>query len=207
MRIRKDKSGLDAKLVPTDLDVAWAAGIYEGEGSCVAGGNGGRSFAVRVNQKDPEMLYRMKDLFGGSIKLYDEEKKGRVNGRFSLYAWTVCGDRARTFLGSIYPYLTSRRKAQIDATSAGRFLQIVGVVPQPVSSPSVSLIFMQGIISDHVSRQRKLADEKNKQRHKDFYESRKASDPGFMEKRRQQTRRWRETKKASGEMGQVIAIA
>ena len=58
MNIRRDKPGLDATKAPTALDVAWAAGIYEGEGSCVAGGTKGKSFSVTVTQKDPELLYR-----------------------------------------------------------------------------------------------------------------------------------------------------
>ena len=78
--VKKDHQGMDAVKRPTAIEVAWAAGIYEGEGSCVTNhsGSGYESFVASVNQKDPEILYRMRDLFGGTIKLCNKKFNGVV---------------------------------------------------------------------------------------------------------------------------------
>ena len=80
----------------TIKDIAWAAGIYEGEGTFSSGKS------ARVTQKDPWLVYRLKDLFGGTISVH--------NG---YYYWTVCGSDARGFLLSIFSFLSPRRRAQI----------------------------------------------------------------------------------------------
>lgn len=194
MRIRKDKSGLDAVRTPSDLDIAWAAGVYEGEGSCVKSGN---SFGVSVAQKDPEMLYRLRDLFGGTVKEY-ENNRGTLANKFqpvTIYAWRVCGDRGRIFLAAIYSYLTSRRKVQIEATSARMFIEQLGSVPR-----DGALVFIQARLNEHVLNEREAAHQRRKAYQKKFYEDRKTSDPTFMKKRRESTASWRKRSK-------VVAIA
>ena len=96
--VKKDRKGMDAVRRPTAIEVAWAAGIYEGEGSCVANHNskGYESFVVSVNQNDPELLYRMREMFGGSIILCNRKFNGKPR---PIYHWKICGDRARTFIG------------------------------------------------------------------------------------------------------------
>jgi len=121
MWVRENKPGLEPIKVPTAIDVAWAAGIYEGEGTCsIKGGSSGKgSYSTTVSQKDPELLYRLRDLFGGSVNLY----KVGTKRKFEVHHWLVSGDKARGFLAAIYPFLTCRRKAQIDATNARFFLE------------------------------------------------------------------------------------
>jgi hypothetical protein len=87
---------------PTRDDVLFFAGFYDGEGSACRQGN--NSIVVQVPQKDPELLYRARSLWGGSI---------RVNG-VGISVWVMSGDRARRFLQAIYPHLSSRRKEQIE---------------------------------------------------------------------------------------------
>ena len=91
-------SRLAATRTPTTADWHWAAGFYEGEG------NAHRSLKtehVAAGQKDPETLYRMQSLFGGSV------------GRHACgYQWRVTGARARGFLQSIYGLLSIRRQGQ-----------------------------------------------------------------------------------------------
>lgn len=53
-RTRPNRPDLDATKVPSALDIAWAAGIYEGEGCARLCGRGKRSFAVHVVQKEPQ---------------------------------------------------------------------------------------------------------------------------------------------------------
>ena len=122
MWVRGNKPELDATKVPTAIDIAWAAGIYEGEGCCrlCGGGTGKRGFTAAVAQKDPELLYRLRDWFGGSI--LDQGPK------HDLRIWNIGGDRARIFISLIYGYMTARRKSQIDSTGALDFLCSVSPV-------------------------------------------------------------------------------
>lgn len=86
---------------PTEVDIAWAAGIYEGEGCTVFTGTG---VATSVTQRDTWLLYRLQELFGGSIAQY------RGYG-----TWRVCGDSMRAFITAIEPFLSPRRRSQINA--------------------------------------------------------------------------------------------
>jgi hypothetical protein len=79
----------------TIKDIAWAAGIYEGEGTF-----GGHS--VRVVQKDNWLIYRLKYLFGGTVTEY--------NG---YHYWTISGPLCRGFLLTIFTFLSPRRKEQV----------------------------------------------------------------------------------------------
>jgi hypothetical protein len=111
---RPNKPELDATKVPSTLDIAFAAGFYEGEGTCRMSGHNKRGFMLSVTQKDPEVLHWLRDWFGGSV---------RDNGTgCGVHIWDACGDRGRIFAALIYSYLSGRRKVQIDATDALDFL-------------------------------------------------------------------------------------
>ena len=88
---------------PRLLDIAWAAGLYEGEGTCCTSGRG--SFTVQITQKDTEILEKMQRLFGGYVYL----RKSGVS------AWQACGARARGFGFTIFSFLSQRRRAQLEA--------------------------------------------------------------------------------------------
>ena len=99
---KKEQQSLLPTAEPTEKDVYFFAGFYEGEGSaCLTKSNG---TIVQVPQKDPEVLYTARSLWGGSI---------RPNGK-GIHVWVVTGDRARIFLIAIYPFLSGRRKQQIE---------------------------------------------------------------------------------------------
>lgn len=91
---------------PTRDDILFFAGFYDGEGSVQASAR--NSCTMQLVQKDPELLFRARSLWGGSI---------HVNNR-GISHWVLCGDRARVFLITIYPFLSSRRKKQIEAAGA-----------------------------------------------------------------------------------------
>ena len=99
------KPGLEAEVNPTNIDVAWAAGLFEGEGSMVRTSPNRPSDGCEVacvSQKDPEILYRFKRLFGGNV--YPDG---------GLYRWNVSGPRARGFLYTMFKFMSRRRKDQI----------------------------------------------------------------------------------------------
>lgn len=105
--------GLVPTAHPTSLDIAWAAGIFEGEGSCYPDK---RSDTARcqVAQNDVWLLNRLKALFGGSV----QTRRGRsgFNRAAHTFAWYASGPRARGFLMTIYAFLSPRRQAQVRRT-------------------------------------------------------------------------------------------
>lgn len=102
---------LDATATPSDIEIAWAAGVYEGEGSCsrVAIREGTWALNVHVGQRDLWLLERLRVLFGGSI-----------HRRPNIGDWHIHGTRAEEFLLSIFSFLSPRRQGQIVAAVAGR---------------------------------------------------------------------------------------
>jgi hypothetical protein len=201
--VRQDKTGLDPTKTPTPIDIAWAAGIFEGEGSCNAGGHDKKSFSAVVSQKDPELLYRLRDLFGGGIHQYNVGDQNR----FEVFHWTCCGDRGRVFLASIYPFLTARRKAQIDATRVREFLDIAtdlisqkkDVAPCPIYAA------LWTRLEEFVAEQRQKAKEHTKQRLAEFDKARR-SDPQKVAKRNAARRKLRELRRQNQQSGNVIQI-
>ena len=91
---------------PDDVQIAWAAGFIEGEGSFRTHSN---CQEVSAAQNDPECLYRLQAYFGG--KVYNH-KHSSPSG--SIYKWTVTGGMAREAMALLRPLLSVRRQAQID---------------------------------------------------------------------------------------------
>jgi len=56
-------------------------------------------------------------LLGGSVYEYKLTENHKYKGR-TFYGWTLHGQRARNFALAIYPWLSTRRKEQIDKVHA-----------------------------------------------------------------------------------------
>jgi hypothetical protein len=93
------------------LNIAWAAGIYEGEGSTDNPSfSSANSVRVQVSQKDPWLLQQFCDLFGG--RLY-RARGGRYKGEVHMmWRWQIYGARARGFLLTVFSLLSPRRRQQ-----------------------------------------------------------------------------------------------
>lgn len=155
---RRNKPELDATKVPTEIDIAWAAGIYEGEGTCRLVGKTKRGFMASVVQKDPELLYRLRDWFGGSVR--DNGAKAKVK------IWDCCGDRARIFIALIYRFMTARRRAQIDATECLDFLH--GRSPN-----GLNMTQLKSVMVEFYENHRKMVSERVKKAKAEAYQKRK----------------------------------
>jgi hypothetical protein len=207
--VKKDRKGLDAVRRPTAIEVAWAAGIYEGEGSCVTNHSdkGYESFVASVNQKDPELLYRMRDLFGGTIILCNRKFNGKIR---PIYHWKVCGDRARTFVAVIYPFLTSRRKEQIESTPAGHFIELAQDLLHFDTSLGQSQVYdgLWNRIYEYDAEQRQKAREHKKQRAAEWRAT-KGQEPEYKERKRlyQQERRRIKKEQLKAGVTNLVAIA
>jgi hypothetical protein len=171
---RPNNPALDATKVPTAIDIAWSAGIYEGEGTCRLCGKGKRGFMISIVQKDPELLYRMRDWFGGSI--------GPLT-KSGCYTLSICGDRARLFAGLIYGFMTARRKAQIDATGAFD-------VFSSVSPVGLNIAQLQSLMDGFYAEHSQDVIVRNRKNLRNAYRV-KSSQPAWREKRNRYNRRAR----------------
>lgn len=120
-RSRWHNPQLRATMHPTTHDIAWAAGIYEGEGSCAfrrseVGGNRGPQ--VSVTQKDPWLCHRLRALFGGSVGAHSKTATGKAEVATYTY-WHITNTRALGFLMTIYKFLSPRRQERIQEAIAG----------------------------------------------------------------------------------------
>lgn len=197
---RTAKDGLEPVKKPTELDIAWAAGIYEGEGSCNTPTKHKSAFTVQITQKDPEFLYKLRDLFGGSVKGYD-------NGGFWIHHWRTSGNKGRAFLGAIYPFLTVRRKSQIDATGARIFLNDAAhLVATPRISPECQIYssLWTWIEQKEVESRKQAKEHKTKRMDKHYAD--KSKDQAWMEKRRLATARWRAENKIKEQQSNVLEM-
>jgi len=116
VRGQNRRPDLDPTKLPTAIDIAWSAGIYEGEGTVRMCGKKSKpqGLMAAVVQKDPELLYRLREWFGGAIQ--------SSHNASNCYTWNICGDRARIFIALIHSLLTVRRKLQVSQTNALEFL-------------------------------------------------------------------------------------
>ena len=96
--------------------IAWAAGVYEGEGSIGISGaktkkqrlyrrSKGIGVFVILPQKPLWVLQELKKNFGGSI--------GEKRKKDGCRCWFLFGPSAKGFLMTIYSWLSPRRKRQI----------------------------------------------------------------------------------------------
>lgn len=92
---------------PTIRDIAWVAGIFEGEGCALYTTQTTR---VSVAQNDRWILDKMSMLFGGTIR------KGYSASKLSnnpSWVWVASGARARGIGMTIYRWLSPRRQEQM----------------------------------------------------------------------------------------------
>lgn len=107
-----------------ETDLAWAAGIVDGEG-CIGLSrisNAHWSLRVAVGNTDIRMINKLKGCFGGSVRL--QNKKPGKDGfkRKPLWVWVLYGAKAESFLVSIMPYLCNKADQAEIGISSRRYL-------------------------------------------------------------------------------------
>ena len=95
----------------TIVDLAWAAGFLEGEGSFTKSGRDSETVNAAQIKEGAEPLYKLQQLFGGSVRIKD--RCTNRFGRKTQLRWTVCGGRARGVMLTLFSFLSPRRKQQI----------------------------------------------------------------------------------------------
>lgn len=86
----------------TDVDYAWAAGFFEGEG-CISITKD-YTLHVRVSQVDREPLDRLKTLFHGNIR-----NKCALENRKRCHEWSICNALVVDFLLAIQKFVVRTR--------------------------------------------------------------------------------------------------
>lgn len=96
-----------AKARPSQRDLGWAAGFYEGEGSAFFSATA-RSHRMVIGQVEREPLEKMLYLFGGHIHAIPPHGQSKPSWRWQCY-----GARARGLMMTFYVMLSAKRQAQI----------------------------------------------------------------------------------------------
>ena len=88
----------------TPVQVAWLAGIYEGEGSCAI--TSGRAIRVEIVMTDEDVVNRIQSLTGlGSVRSLSQ----RAENHKPAFRWSIGSKDAVEFLETILPWLGYRR--------------------------------------------------------------------------------------------------
>lgn len=92
----------------TEADLAYAAGLFEGEGSIGIFRNSHKNgifLRVMVSMTDPEPVAFMQAHFSGALGM----ERRNMPGRTPLHRWTACSRQAGAFLEAVLPYLRTER--------------------------------------------------------------------------------------------------
>jgi hypothetical protein len=96
--------------MPTDIDIAWAAGLFEGEGCFTASRNSsGRypAFVCCLGMTDEDVVLRFAAVVGcGTVR----EHGDRRSNRKTRFDWSVSGLAAYEVAEMLLPYLGHRRR-------------------------------------------------------------------------------------------------
>jgi len=98
-------------LMISTMDIAWAAGFLEGEGS-FGGHNKMRTPCVRAGQVQREPLERLQKMFGGHIRNFRHVYKDGCRRQEVFHTWYVYGKRAAEIGMTLYCLLSPRRQGQ-----------------------------------------------------------------------------------------------
>lgn len=96
-------------------DWAWAAGLFEGEGSCVVPNKTGKQrirFQLKMNDKD--VLLHFLSITGGTLRGPYQYQYKDGHYRQQHYLWQSDGQSTRYIYDNMKPYLFARRRARID---------------------------------------------------------------------------------------------
>jgi len=107
-------------VIPRNVLLAYAAGLFDGEGCCGVYANGAKHCAVRVQLvlTTPHGPALFADLFGGNVKLSGYRRPKAL----PVYVWAVTADRAANALQAMLPWLREKR-GQADLCIEARTIQ------------------------------------------------------------------------------------
>ena len=94
----------------TGEEVAWLAGLYEGEGTCVALHKNGRApMRLVIGMTDRDVIEKVQKIAGCG---WVGTRAGSGTHK-DLHVWAVGGEAARQVAEAIYPHLGKRRQDRL----------------------------------------------------------------------------------------------
>lgn len=114
----------------TAIDVAWLAGLVEGEGNI---GINGRSLTIRIKMSDHDVILRAAELLEGEVYRAPVPKARRP-----LWLTQVKGSIAAGWAMTLYPWLGIRRRQQVRDGMAYWRTQGNGVIGRAVAEAIVA---------------------------------------------------------------------
>lgn len=105
-----------------DANIAWAAGLFEGEGSIVPHRQARNGVRLQVQMTDHDVLARLQQVLGG--KIYGPYRYAQPDGfdRKQSWIWTSDGADVDAIMREMQPWLGERRVAR--ARSLGLLAQL-----------------------------------------------------------------------------------
>lgn len=95
--------------IPKDVELAYFAGIVDGEGCISSAETRGRVFAsLNVTNTYPYILEDLKSLFGGNI--YRRNRKKALEHHKASYGWTIGGASVSQALELLLPYMIIKKE-------------------------------------------------------------------------------------------------
>lgn len=91
--------------MPTETDLAWAAGFIDGEGSVGIYGKSDRRIGASQSMREP--LDKLASMFGGNVK-EDRRREGHLGSK-KMWKWEAYGDKARDAALLLIPYAMVKR--------------------------------------------------------------------------------------------------
>ena len=93
----------------TKESLIWAAGFFDGEGYVTIQVRGGKYqghyLRIGVNHVNPDPLYKLQELFGGSVRV---QRKKPTGNRKRRHEWTLSCKKAAKCLRRMRPYIINK---------------------------------------------------------------------------------------------------
>lgn len=107
---------------PAREELAWAAGLYDGEGSTFS--NGKTPPMMTINQSgSPEVLKRFQSAVGGLGRIYGPRQVGSPGRNQPRWDWKSCSfEHAQAIMAMLWPFLSSVKRTQMDG-AFGRYAE------------------------------------------------------------------------------------
>lgn len=96
-----------SKQIVEQWEIAWTAGLLEGEGSFYW--RDSKTLKVSCGSTDLDILEQLRDIWGGSI--YETAKQKSHHKQ--AWVWIVHGIQAKSLMVAVLPYMMSRRGQKI----------------------------------------------------------------------------------------------
>lgn len=93
----------------TDVERAWLAGIYEGEGTFYYD-SASKYPTLRIKMIDRDIIQRVADFFGNVVESYEDNRKETYQ---KMYVAAIRGQPSIRIIGKIWEFLGKRRKKQV----------------------------------------------------------------------------------------------